>query len=78
MNKIPLTYGPGLAPLPTKGPQAAAKPFGEILTKAIGEVDKMQNDAGKAIVKGAAGSHDCHGESEHCPPGHADRQKQGD
>jgi len=56
MNKVALTYGPVIPPLSTKGPQGGGtKPFGDILTKAIGEVDKMQNEAGKAIEKANTG-----------------------
>lgn len=56
MNKVALTYGPVIPPLSIKGQKAAAKPFGDILTKAIGDVDKMQNEAGKAIEKAHNGT----------------------
>jgi flagellar hook-basal body complex protein FliE len=49
MNKVALTYGPVIPPLSTKGQKAAAKPFGDLLTKAIGDVNRMSNEAGKAI-----------------------------
>ena len=51
MEKVSLTYGP-VIPQPSafKGKEAATgKPFGEILKKAVNDVDKMQHDAGKAI-----------------------------
>ena len=51
MNKVALTYGPVLPVPSASGRQTAAKPFGDVLSKAIGEVNKMQGDAGKAVEK---------------------------
>ncbi len=56
MDKVSLTYGPVLPPLASKGQKVAAKPFGDVLNKAIGDVNKMQNEAGKAIEKANTGT----------------------
>jgi len=56
MEKVSLTYGPVITPLAAKGQSGASKPFNDILTKAIGDVNRMQNEAGKAIEKANTGT----------------------
>jgi flagellar hook-basal body complex protein FliE len=57
MEKVSLTYGPVIPqPLSTKNQKAAGKPFGDVLNKAIGEVNKMQNEAGIAVEKANTGA----------------------
>jgi flagellar hook-basal body complex protein FliE len=56
MEKVSLTYGPVIPPPTPKVSQAAGKPFGDVLNKAIHDVDKMQNQASTAIEKANTGT----------------------
>ncbi|MDD5168481.1 MAG: flagellar hook-basal body complex protein FliE [Syntrophales bacterium] len=55
-DKVSLTYGPVIPSSSRKGQKAVSKPFGDMLTKAIGEVNKTQNSADKAIDKANTGT----------------------
>ncbi|MDQ5985496.1 MAG: Flagellar hook-basal body complex protein FliE [Syntrophus sp. SKADARSKE-3] len=56
MEKVSLTYGPVIPPATPKMSKTAGKPFGDVLSKAIRDVDKMQNQASVAIEKANTGT----------------------